>query len=119
MVTRTTARKKGSWFERLMADHFAWALKDDRIDRAVKRGANDIGDIAGVRFHGHRIAVEVKNTTKVELSKWATEAEAERVNLKALAGLTIHKRVGKTDPGSQWVTMTVNDLVALMREERP
>jgi hypothetical protein len=103
--------------ERIIADHFASEV-DDRIDRAVKRGAADQGDIAGLRFHGHKIAVEVKNTSKVELSKWAAEAEVERRNLGALAGMTIFKRRGKTAPGMQWVLMTVDDLVALMILER-
>lgn len=119
--SRATAKKAGSWFERLIADHMA-IMVDDRIDRAVKRGVNDIGDVAGLRFHGHKIAVECKNTSKVELSKWAKEAEAERKNLGALAGMTIHKRYGKARAGDQWVTMTVDDLVALMilkREEQP
>lgn len=116
--SRASAKKAGSTFERVIADHFA-ATVDDRIDRAVKRGSKDVGDVAGLRFHGQKIAVEVKNTTKVELSKWAAEAEVERQNLGALAGLTIHKRYGKSDPGLQWVTMTVNDLIALMLEERP
>jgi len=116
--SRATAKKAGSTFERQIADHFADAI-DDRIDRAVKRGAFDVGDVAGLRFHGHKIAVEVKDTTKVLLSAWASEVEVERQNLGALAGVVIHKRHGKTDPGLQWVTMTVNDFVALMREERP
>jgi hypothetical protein len=115
---RASAKKAGSTFARQIADHFA-ATIDDRIDRAVQRGSKDQGDVAGLRFHGHKIAVEVKNTAKVELSKWASEAEVERVNLKALAGVVIHKRHGKSDPGAQWVTMTVDDFVALMREERP
>lgn len=115
--SRASAKKAGSSFERVIADHFAAEI-DDRIDRAVKRGTKDIGDVAGLRFHGHKIAVEVKNTTKVELSKWAAEAEVERQNLGALAGVTIHKRHGVTAPGKQWVTMTVDDFVALMREER-
>jgi len=116
--SRASAKKAGSTFERLIADHFA-ATIDDRIDRAVKRGGSDIGDVAGLRFHGHKIAVECKDTAKVELSLWAREAEVERVNLQALAGVVIHKRFGVTAPGKQWVTMTVDDFVALMREERP
>jgi hypothetical protein len=114
---RQSAKKAGSGFERLIANHFASEV-DDRIDRAVKRGRDDIGDIAGLRFHGHKIAVEVKNTAKVLLSGWAAEAEIERKNLGALAGMTIFKRVGKTAPGMQWVLMTVDDLIALMTLER-
>jgi hypothetical protein len=116
--SRASAKKAGSTFERQIADYFALTV-DDRIDRAVKRGTKDVGDVAGLRFHGHKIAVEVKNTAKVLLSQWAAEAEAERQNLGALAGIVIHKRYGVTAPGKQWVTMTVDDFVALMREERP
>jgi hypothetical protein len=118
--SRASAKKAGSTFERQVADHFA-ATVDDRIDRAVKRGTKDIGDVAGLRFHGHKIAVEVKNTTKVELSRWAAEAEAERKNLGALAGITVSKRYGKSAPGLQWVHMTLDDFIALMtltREEQ-
>lgn len=111
--THASARKAGSTFERQIADHLA-EMVDDRIDRAVKRGTKDIGDIAGLRFLGHKVAVEVKNTAKVELSKWASEVEVERQNLGALAGIIIHKRHGKAAPGEQWVTMTVDNLVALM-----
>lgn len=117
MRNRASAKKAGSSFERLIADYLARTV-DDRIDRQVKTGRLDLGDISGVRFHGKKIAIEVKNTSKVTLSAWATEAETERKNLGALAGMVIHKRVGKTAPGSQWVTMTVDDLVALMTEKR-
>lgn len=90
------------------------ATVDDRIDRAVKRGTKDIGDISGLRWFGHKIAVEVKNTSKVRLSGWASEVEAERLNLGALAGIIIHKRHGKGYAGDQWVTMTLDNFVALM-----
>lgn len=120
MRSNASAKKAGSTFERVIADYFA-AKIDDRIDRAVKRGALDVGDISGLRFHGHKIAVECKDTTKVLLSGWTAEAEVERRNLGALAGIVIHKRHGKSAPGDQWVTMTVDNLIALMilsREEQ-
>jgi hypothetical protein len=115
--TRASAKKAGSTFERKIADHLMVTV-DDRIDRAVKRGTHDIGDIAGLRFHGHRIAVECKDTTKIALGAWAAEAAVERINLGALAGVTIHKRYGKARAGDQWVTMTVDDFVALMTLKR-
>lgn len=113
--SRASAKKAGSSFERLIADCLSDNV-DDRIDRAVKTGALDKGDIAGLRFHGKKVAVEVKNEARVNLAGWAKEAEAERVNLGAIAGITIHKRHGKADPMDQWVTLTVRDLVALMKE---
>lgn len=113
--TRASAKKAGATFERQIADCFAEHV-DDRIDRAVKTGALDKGDVAGLRFHGRKIAVEVKNEARVKLAEWSKEAETERVNLGAIAGMTIHKRHGKTDPLDQWVTMTMRDLIALMKE---
>ena len=106
-------RQKGSSFERMIADYLAkWV--DDRIDRRVKNGAKDRGDIAGLRHHGHRVVLECKNTAKTSLGPWAAEAEAERGNDDALAGLIVHKRHGKGRPEDQWVTMTVAELVALL-----
>lgn len=103
--------------ERLTADYLA-ATVDDRIDRAVKRGSKDQGDVAGLRFHGHKIAVECKDVSTLALPKWLREAEAERVNLGALAGLVVHKKRGTTNPAEQYVTLSLGDLVALMTLSR-
>jgi Holliday junction resolvase len=111
-------RQKGSSFERLVADHF----KDNGFpfaDRRVKSGAKDKGDIGGVGVHGQRLVFEAKNTTRINLGTWAAEAETERVNDEALAGLIVHKRHGKGKAGDQWVTLTVNDLLAILTGTRP
>lgn len=105
--------------EREQADYLAAVLDDDGIDRQVKTGAFDVGDIRGVKIHGQRVAVEVKNTAKINLAGWAAEAEVERGNLDALAGVTIHKRHGKGDPADQWVTMTARDFAAIVSGARP
>lgn len=115
--SRASAKKAGSGFERVIADAFA-ATVDDRIDRAVKRGVNDQGDVSGLRFHGHKIAVEVKNEVSVKLAGWTAEAEVERKNLGALAGIVVSKRHGKGDPMDQWVHMTMRDFIALMNLNR-
>lgn len=111
--TRASAKAAGSKFERDIADHLA-KLVDDRIDRRVKTGAKDRGDIGGVRVHGQRLVLECKNTTRITLGTWISEAHAEAGNDDALAGVIVHKRHGKGQPGDQWVTMTVNDLIAIM-----
>ncbi|STC97635.1 hypothetical protein [Corynebacterium renale] len=114
--TRTSAKKAGTAFERLVADYLANAL-DDRIDRRVKTGATDKGDIANVRdSHGRKIVIECKNTTRLDLAAWIREAQQEAINDQAHVGLIVHKRHGKAAPEEQWVTMTLTDLVALLAE---
>jgi len=111
-------RHKGSSFERLIADYFK-AHGFPFADRRVKSGAKDKGDIGGVGIHDQRLVFEAKNTAKINLGTWANEAETERINLGAVAGVVIAKRRGTTDPGSQIVLMTTRDLVAILTGTRP
>lgn len=118
-----TARKAGSAFERNVANYLAEHV-DDRIDRRVRTGAKDRGDIAGVRtFLGGRVVIECKNTTKALLGPWLRETDLERGNDDAVAGVVVHKRIGVSDRGediaSQAVTMTLRDLAALLTGTRP
>jgi hypothetical protein len=115
--TRASAKKAGSSFERSIADCLAEHV-DDRIDRRVRNGAKDRGDIAGVRLHGQRLVLECKNTSRINLGGWMAETDAERGNDDALAGLIVHKRHGKGDPLDQWVTLTVRELVAILKAQR-
>lgn len=115
--TRASAKKAGSSFERSIADYLAAAI-DDRIDRRVKNGTKDRGDIGGVRIFGQRVVLECKNTAKTSLGTWATEAETERGNDDALAGVIVHKRHGKGQPADQWVTLTLADFTALLTGNR-
>lgn len=109
---------KGSSFERLIADCLAEHV-DDRIDRRVKTGTKDRGDIGGLRHMGGKVVVECKNVAKMNLAGWIGEAEVERGNDDALVGMTIHKRRGKGQALDQYVTLTVRDLIALLTGERP
>jgi hypothetical protein len=115
----SAASRKGAAFERLIADSLAAQLDDDRIDRRVKHGVNDRGDLTGLRVHGQRVVAELKNQKRMSLAEWVDEAEVERGNDDALVALCIHKRRGKGDPLDQYVTTTVRDLLALMTGERP
>lgn len=115
---RASAKAAGTRFERSIADGLAEALNDDRIDRRVKTGSKDKGDIAGVTLMGQRLVLECKDVTKQALPQWVREAQQEAINDEALAGIVIHKRHGTTNPLDQWVTFTVRDLVALITGQR-
>lgn len=114
---RQSAKKAGATFERQVADYLAQHI-DDRIDRRAKTGSKDRGDITGLRHLGERIVIECKNTTRLNLAGWMNQAEIERGNDDALAGLIIHKRHGNNQPGDQWVTTTLRELTALFNGYR-
>lgn len=116
--THASAKAAGPRFERAVADYLAEHV-DDRIDRRVKTGGKDKGDIGGLRHMGQRVVVECKDTSRINLGTWAGETETERGNDDAVAGLIIHKRHGVGEPADQWVTCTLRDLVALLTGARP
>lgn len=115
MRSRASAKAAGARMERLVADYLAEALENEHIDRQVKTGAKDRGDIRGVTIAGHRLAIEVKDVHTQALPQWTREAQAEADNLGAIAGVVVAKRRGTTDPGQQWVHMTLNDLVKIIQ----
>lgn len=116
---RRSAKAAGATFERTTADYLN-AYVDNRIDRRVKTGAKDKGDIGGVRaVLGGRVVLECKDVAALSLGTWVAEADIERGNDDAVAGFVVHKRRGTSDPGSQYVTGTVRDLVALLTGTRP
>lgn len=116
--SRRSAKEAGTRFERHIADTLATHI-DDRIDRRVKTGARDKGDIAGLRVHNQRVTIECKDVSTMAIGTWVRESETARSNDEALAGLAIHKRRGHGDPLDQYVTTTVRDLVALITGTRP
>lgn len=109
-----SAKAAGARFERLIADYLDDRLYGLSIDRQVRTGVRDSGDIAGVHLGGRRIAIECKNVTRMDLPKWTREAHTEAGNIGAAAGLVVHKRHGNGKPEDQWVTMTVTDLVTII-----
>lgn len=117
--SRASAKAAGTRFERATADYLRDHV-DLRIDRRVRNGARDRGDIANLRTaHGHRLVVEVKDCARIDLAGWVREAAVEAGNDDAIAGVVVHKRRGVAAPGEQWVTMRLADLVALITGERP
>lgn len=116
--SRATAKAAGASFERSIADHLAATL-DDRIDRRVKTGAADKGDIGGVRtLDGRRVVVEAKNYGgRILAAEWIREANQEALNDGADIGLVVAKRRGTTNPGDQYVLMDLHTLIRLLTKE--
>lgn len=114
--TRKSAKQAGARFERIIADFLRDNL-DDRIDRRVKAGAADKGDIANVRdSHNRRIVIEAKDYGgRLQPAQWLREAHQEANNDNAHVGVVIAKRRGTTNPGKQWAIMEVEDLIKLLK----
>ena len=113
-----TAKAAGALFEKLVADYLADQV-DDRIERRRLEGKNDRGDIAGLRVHGQRVVLECKNYGgQIKAASWVAEAEIERLNDSALAGVVVAKRKGTQQPEEQFVLMTLRDFVALIEGKR-
>ncbi|MBF6254433.1 hypothetical protein IU414_06460 [Nocardia farcinica] len=112
--SRASAKAAGTRFETSIARALAAALDDDRIERRAKSGARDRGDIGGVRVHGQRVVLELKDCARQDLPGWVREAHEEAGNDGALVGVVIAKRRGVADPMRQWVHMELRDLVALL-----
>ena len=108
---------KGTSFERMVADYMAAELGKP-IDRRVKCGSKDRGDIAGLEIAGWPCVVECKNKQRMSLAEWVNEVEAERVNAEAAYGIVVHKRrgCGKATVGGTYVTMTLDTLLDIARE---
>lgn len=118
---RQSAKKAGTAFETAIAAYLARELESDYIERRRLTGANDRGDITGVRdSRGQRLVLELKDYGgRLTPGPWVEEAHIEMGNDSAVAGVVVAKRRGTTNPGAQFVLMTVNDLIALIRGDRP
>jgi len=118
--SRSSAKAAGASHERSIADYFKVNVSRF-VDKMPKYGAKDRGDILNVEtFNELPVAVECKDYGgRIEAGTWLGEAETERINLGAVAGVVIAKRRGTTDPGAQIVLMTTRDLVAILTGTRP
>ena len=116
---RNSAKAAGQRFESLVAAYLNRHV-DDRIERRRLGGAgNDRGDISGLRHMGQRIVLECKDYGgQLKPGPWVEEAEVERLNDSAGVGIVVAKRRGTTNPGEQFVLMTLADLVALLTGSR-
>lgn len=111
---RKSAKKAGSSFERLVADYLKTVLGAD-IDRQVKTGNKDQGDIRGLYVNGKKIVLECKDYGgKHELPQWLLEAETERGNADAEYGAVCWKRRGVSAASKQYLTMELETFAAII-----
>lgn len=113
---RASAKAAGSRFERLIADWLRFRLGVDHIDRRVKTGANDKGDIGGVTtIRGGRVVLELKDYAgQVHVTPWLREAEIEAANDGAVIGAVVFKVRGEGDPAKQGVLMSAETFARLI-----
>ncbi len=118
--TRSSAKAAGSKHARSIADYLQEHVSRF-IDKMPLYGAKDRGDVANVEtFNELPVAVEAKDYGgRLEAGTWLREAETERINLGAVAGVVIAKRRGVTAPGKQIVLMEVDDFIGLLTGKRP
>lgn len=119
-----SAKAKGRLMENAACEYLNAALGTDAIERRRLAGANDRGDLAGVRFGEHRIVCEVKNTATMNVAGHLREAHAEALNDNALLGVVIQKRKGigvadRESIGRQLVYMTLEDFARLLNGGNP
>lgn len=107
--------RKGASFEKQVADYLKRKTGLD-IDRRVKHGAKDTGDISGVFLGGRRVVIECKNQKQMKLASWTDEAKREAENDNAPYWFVIHKRKGKgvEKMGETYVTTTLEQLAEMM-----
>ena len=116
--SRRSARTAGTRFETSVADYLARHV-DDAIERRARNGSKDRGDISGLRHMRGRLVVECKDYGgQFKAAQWVGEADVERGNDDAMAGLVVAKRRGTQAPQDQWVLMTLGELVALINGDR-
>jgi hypothetical protein len=105
--------------EQAVADYLAWALNDRRVERRHLSGSQDRGDITGVMLDGERVCIEVKNTSRSDVSAHLAEAQVEAGNDDATFWAVVQKRHGigidSTERiGRQLVIMTLEQYATIL-----
>ena len=109
------SKQKGTRFETLIARYLSERL-DAEITRRALTGAQDRGDIEGVKAGGYRVVIECKDTKRPDLPKHMRETAKERANDSAEIGVLIQHApgVGAAHAGSNWAVMSLDDLATLV-----
>lgn len=113
------SKVKGTAFESNLIRYLQTALDDERIERRALHGAQDRGDVYGIRAHGFEGIAECKDYARYseyDLDRWKEQTLAERDNADAgFALLVVHRKgksakAGSASFGKNVAWLTVADL---------
>ena len=109
-------KKKGTWFETKSKDYGNRRLGGDPLHRAALAGANDKGDLHGLKMRGKPVVIECKNEARYDIPGWLREAEVERGNADAEFGVVLFhlKGVGEKRFGENAVVMTYDTFLGMV-----
>lgn len=102
-------QKVGTEFETLVLRGF-----QARYPQAVRLGKQGRFDKGDIWLPDAPFIVECKREKSINLGGWMGEAEAEAANAGKPIGVVVHKRRGKGDWQSQWVTVKLGDFLELV-----
>lgn len=105
------SKAKGTAFETLIVNYLREFYPN--VERRTLSGVHDKGDIAGTN---KKLIWECKDHKTLNFSGWLKEAEIERGNANAEYGIVVAKRRGHGDPGSQYVVLTLESMVQLLKK---
>jgi hypothetical protein len=101
-------KRKGSAFERLIADYLAERMPCERIPAGATLDRGDLWTAAA--------AIQCKNCRTLSLGAWLRDAMEQQVNAGKRLHALVVKRKGVADPGEQFAIMTVSQLRDLLGE---
>lgn len=96
------SKVKGSAFEKLVRDYLAERVLAERIPAGATLDRGDIF-VPGA-------TIQCKNQKRLDLPGWWRDTMLQAGNNGHSVGYLVHKRVGTTDPGQQWVTIDLRQL---------
>lgn len=113
-----TASRKGYALEAQVRDYLT--AEGLPVVRPQHAGASrDIGDLVGIELGGRPLLIECKNHKAMALAGWVDAARAKAAEDDLAMAVVVHKRVGRGRPEEQYVTMTLGDLVTLLKAANP
>jgi hypothetical protein len=104
------SKKRGTSWESAVVQYLQQAGWP-HAERRVLHGALDRGDVLGLPG----VVIECKSASRIQLSEWLKEAQAETANAGAEIGFVWAKRVGKSSPGSGFVIMDGETAMRLLK----